>query len=311
MMRRKFLLELGALATLPLSRSVLAVAGAPAYDLSPVQRGQVRAPLNPAARQLAASTRFVAPGTFSVAVSAAAIPVSGYADDSRTVIGADPDIAQLLADALGLKLALIVTAWEDWPLGLRSGKYDAVISNVGVTEKRKETFDFSTYRLGLHGFFVATRSPIRSIRAPEDIAGLRIITGSGTIQERILMQWNQQNVAHGLKPASFQYLEDQSAALLAIDSGRADAVLGPHAWLAYIAATQGRLRLVGTVNAGWPDRADVAVVTRKGSGLAPALTAALNGLIGGGQYRAALARWGLEDEAIPQAETNPPGYHDL
>ena len=51
---------------------------------------------------------------------------------------ADDDYAQLIADSLGLKLDLQPIAWADWPLGLVSGKYDAVISNVGVTEQRKE-----------------------------------------------------------------------------------------------------------------------------------------------------------------------------
>ena len=37
---------------------------------------------------------------------------------------------------LGLKLDLQPIAWADWPLGLSSGKYDPVISNVGVTEQR-------------------------------------------------------------------------------------------------------------------------------------------------------------------------------
>jgi polar amino acid transport system substrate-binding protein len=310
--RRKFLLELGALVALPLSAwSGSAQAGTLDYDFSPEQHGRVRAPVNPAAQRAAAGYRWVSPGSFTAAVAPFAAPISSYASDARTLVGSDPDFAQLVADALGLKLALVPVAWEDWPLGLSSGKYDAVIANVGVTEKRKQKFDFSTYRLGLHGFYVANGSPIQAIREPKDIAGLRVITGSGTIQERILLQWNQRNVAHGLKPASFQYLQDLSSTTLAIVAGRADAVLGPHAVLSYAVERQGKLRLVGTINAGWPERADVAVATRKGSGLADAVTLAANGLIAGGQYRAALARWGLESEAIPRAETNPPGYRDL
>jgi polar amino acid transport system substrate-binding protein len=310
MTRRKFLLELGALAAASLTWSGPSRAGTEAYDFSPEQRARVRAPRNPAAQRLAAEYRFVTPGSLTVAIAPFGAPLTTYATDARTVVGSDPDYAQLVADALGLKLAVVPVAWEDWPLGLASGKYDAVISNVGVTEKRKQKFDFSTYRLGLHGFYVALNSPIRSIREPRDIAGLRIITGSGTIQERILLEWNQQNATQGLKPGTLQYFEDLSSAVLALQSGRADAILNPHAALAYAAATQGTIRLVGTVNAGWPLRADVAAATRKGSGLAAALTEATNGLIAGGQYRAALARWGLEDEAIEHAETNPSGYKD-
>ena len=237
-------------------------------------------------------------------------PLATYATDASTIVGSDPNYAQLLADALGLKLVLVPVAWPDWPLGLASGKYDAVISNIGVTEQRKQKFDFTTYQLGLHGFYVATTSSIQSIRAPKDIAGLRIITGSGTFQERILLEWNQQNVAQRLKPAELQFFDDLSSAEFALRSGRAAAIFNPHAPLSYSAAMQGKIRLVGTVNAGWPRKVDVAVASCKRSGLAPALTEATNGLIAGGQYKAALARWGLEDEAIQRSETNPPGYKD-
>jgi polar amino acid transport system substrate-binding protein len=51
----------------------------------------------------------------------------------------------------------------------------------------------------------------------------------------------------------------------------------------------------------------VAITTRKGSGLADALTLAANGLIQGGLYGKALARWALAEEALPRSETNPPG----
>ncbi|KAF1030089.1 MAG: hypothetical protein GAK40_00195 [Burkholderia plantarii] len=109
---------------------------------------------------------------------------------------------------------------------------------------------------------------------------------------------------------ALQYYDDSASALLALASGRADAELNPHAPLAYEAETQGKIRLVGTVNAGWPDRADVAIASRRGSGLAAVLTSATNDLIANGRYRAALARWGLEDEALTRSQTNPPGYQD-
>ena len=76
---------------------------------------------------------------------------------------------------------------------------------------------------------------------------------------------------------------------------------------AYQAAKEGKTRLVGTVNAGWPLKADVAIATRKNSGLASALTIATNGLIKSGKYAQALQRWHLSSEALARSETNPPG----
>jgi polar amino acid transport system substrate-binding protein len=310
--RRRFIVRAAVLGAASLAASIETARHARAaprdFDFSPQQSGRLRAQRIPeAVRALGDGYRFAAPGVFTVAVAPYAPPVAAYASDARTIVGADPDYAQLVADALGLSLRLVAIAWPDWPLGLTSGKYDAVISNVGVTEARKQKFDFTTYRLGLHGFYVPTESAIRSIREPKDIAGLRIITDSGAIQERILLEWNRQNTAHGLKTAVLQYYDDAATARLALLAGRADAIFNPNAPLAYEAARQGKIRAVGTVNAGWPLTADVAIATRKGSGLANALTVATNGLIRGGQYRASLARWGLASEALARSETNPPG----
>ena len=277
-------------------------------DLSPEQKGRLRAPQDAAAiAAMPKNFKFVKPGVLTMAIHPAAPPTGTYATDAKTIVGFDPDFAQLVADALGLKLELQAVAWADWPLGLTSGKYDAVISNVGVTEQRKEKFDFSTYRLGLHGFYVKKDSKITSIKEPKDIAGLRVISASGTNQERIALEWNRLNVAVGLKPAELQYFDDDAARTLALVSGRADVNFNPNAPQAYQAAKDGQIKSVGTVNAGWPNKSDVAITTRKGSGLADALTQAANGLIRSGQYAQALDRWKLAEEALPKSETNPPG----
>jgi polar amino acid transport system substrate-binding protein len=289
---------------------LLAASGAFAadFDFGPQQPGRPHVQADARAiALLPEGAKFVRDGVFTVAIAPFAPPIATYATDAQTPVGADADIASLVADSLGRKLDLQPIAWADWPLGLTSGKYDAVISNVGVTEARKEKFDFSTYRLGLHGFYVRDDSAIKQIREPQDAAGLTIITGSGTNQERILLEWSRRDVAAGLQPISPQYYDDQTAVILALLSGRADAIFNPNGPLAYEAAKHGRIRLVGTVNAGWPLRSDVGIATRKGAGLAPALTQAINDLISGGSYAAALKRWSLDEEALPKSETNPPG----
>jgi len=106
------------------------------YDLSPQQPGRPRTQPNPAAvAAIAKDAKLVEPGVLTVATNASTPPLATYATDSATLVGADPDVAQLIADSLGLKLKLIPTPWADWPLGVASGKYDAAISNIGVTEQ--------------------------------------------------------------------------------------------------------------------------------------------------------------------------------
>jgi polar amino acid transport system substrate-binding protein len=262
----------------------------------------------PAAIDLAKEYKFAKPGTLTVAISVGRLPFSVFSpDDNSTPVGSEPDIASLVAGGLGVKLVIAPVAWADWPLGLVSGKFDAVISNVTVTELRKEKFDFSTYRNDQLGLYVKADSPIQAIRDPNDIAGLKVIVGAATNQEQILLRWNEQNVKAGLKPVEIQYYDDDVLQRVAIQSGRADVYLGPNAISAFQAAREGKTRLVGTFSGGWPNTAEIAVTTRKGSGLAEAITKVLNEQIANGNYAKILARWNLSSEAISESRTNPPG----
>lgn len=212
--------------------------------------------------------RFVEPGTLTVAISALnSPPLALLASDNRTRIGSDPDIARLLAGSLGLKLRLVPTAWEDWPLGIASGRYDVALINIAVTEKRK------------------------------------VIVGSGTNQERILLGWNEDNRAAGRPQAQPVYLTDDASGNLYIQSGRADIFFGPQSVAAYKAALNGQTRVVGL----GPKKAWVATTTKKGNGLVYALQAALDGAIARGEYQQVLARWGEQGEAVAQSVVNPPG----
>lgn len=121
-----------------------------ATSLAGANTAILKGTLDPKAQALIpAGYRFVTPGAFTVATHPGQLPLADYGADSKDVVGIEPDIARLIADALGLKLVIVPVAWADWPLGLESGKYDAVLSNVTVTEERKKKFDFSSYRYDL------------------------------------------------------------------------------------------------------------------------------------------------------------------
>jgi polar amino acid transport system substrate-binding protein len=257
--------------------------------------------------KIPANYKFIEPGTLTVAISALNSPplalLALLASDNRTRIGSDPDIARLLAGSLGLKLKLVPVAWEDWPLGITSGRYDVALVNIAVTEQRKQKFDFATYRADSLAFSVKSTSEVQSIQKAADLAGKKVIVGSGTNQERILLGWNEENVRAGREPALPVYLTDDASGNLYIQSGRADVFFGPQSVSAYKAALTGKTRVVGL----GPKKAWVATTTKKGNGLVYALQAALDGAIQRGEYQQVLARWGEQGEAVARSEVNPPG----
>jgi polar amino acid transport system substrate-binding protein len=279
--------------------------GVKQFNLSPEQ-GRVEVAEDSAAAALVPDA-IKADGKLTVVTTGATPPLSLFATDNRTLIGNEVDLAYAVGETLGLQVEVLPVAWADWPLGVESGKYEAVLSNVTVTEARKEKFDFATYRTDLLGFYAKSDSSIDEIKEAKDVAGKRIIVGSGTNQEAILVRWDEENKQNGLKPVEFQYYDDDSASQLALQSGRADLTFGPNASAAYKAAQDGKTKQVGTLNGGWPLKADIAFTTQKGNGLAPAAQAALNHLIKDGTYGKILEHWGLSSEAVATSELNPAG----
>ncbi len=247
-------------------------------------------------------------GKLTVAHSAYEAPLSFLAeDDNRTLLGVEPDIAQLVADGLGLEYAPENVAWADWPLGVESGKYDVVVSNVTVTEERKDLFDFATHRNDVLAFSVQRDSEIEQISEAKDVAGLKVVVGSGTNQEKILLDWFAQNEAAGLPAGEPVYFDDNAAAQLALASGRVDALFGPNPTAAFAAAVGGESKVVGTLNGGFPENAQIGVTTAKGNGLIEPVAIVLNAIIADGTYATALDRWDLSDEAVDESLVNPPG----
>lgn len=233
-------------------------------------------------------------------------PLAFTADDNKTPIGVEIDIAYLVASVLGLKAEVQTTSWENLFLGLDSGKYQVGISNIGVSELRKEKYDFATYRLGLHAFEAKKGSGLK-ITGPADIAGKTIAVGSGTLQEAILLDWNKQNLAAGRAEATLKYYQSATDYYLALESGRVDLYLGPNPTVTYHVATAGKTEIVGTVSSGYPIQGLVGITTKKDNGLVKPLAAALNAAIADGSYAKVLQKWHLSGEAVPKSLVNPPG----
>jgi len=234
-------------------------------------------------------------------------PLVFTADDDKTVIGVEVDLQYLFDDKLGLRVETPATSWENVFLGIDSGRYDVALTNVTVTEERKEKYDFATYRKDDLAF-EAPKGGTWKVTSGRDIAGKTIAVGSGTNQEKILLDWNEANIKAGLAPAEVKYFQSQTDYYLALSSHRIDAYFGPNPSVAYHVATAGQTEAIGHFSgAGESLQGLIAVLTRKGSGLAAPYAAAINSAIADGSYAKVLQRWNLSTEGLAKSEGNPPG----
>ncbi|GIE91664.1 ABC transporter substrate-binding protein [Actinoplanes regularis] len=279
-----------------------------ALNLGPEQNRIVPAKDETIAALVPADIR--ATGKLTIGVGAAGSgspPLAFTATDNKTLIGNEPDVGYAVAGLLGLEPVIENTSWENLFIGLDSSKYNVGLSNITVTEERKQRYDFATYRLD-NLAFVAKKESGWKVTGPADVAGKKVAVSSGTNQEKILVEWSKEAEKQGLKPVDIKYYQTNQATYLALGSGQIDLYLGPNPSAAYQVSLNDKLAIVGTYSgAGASLQGKIALTTQKGNGLVKALGAAVDKLIATGDYTRILQRWSLTGEAVEKSEINPPG----
>lgn len=291
----------------PETQETITAADGVTYDLSPEQSGRIHVDkVDSIAAKVpqAIRDRGVLIGTGS---AGATPPLGFYATDDTTPIGSELDLAWILADTLGLKYERQNADWSQNFVKIDSGESDVFISNVTVTEERKDKYDFATYRLD-NLAFEAKKDTGWTVDGRKDVVGKKIGVSSGTNQEQLLVDWNEQNVADGLAPAEIVYYQNTSDYYLALGSGRIDAYLGPNPSAVYHSSSTGESEVIGTFSgAGEALQGEIGVLTKKDNGLIEPINEALNHLIESGDYERVLEKWGLQSEAVSESVINPPG----
>ncbi|MFI2204173.1 transporter substrate-binding domain-containing protein [Streptomyces sp. NPDC020192] len=245
------------------------------------------------------------------ALPAGSAPLAYVGSDQKTLTGSEPDLGRLVAAVLGLKPEVKNFTWENLFVGVDSGKVDVAFSNVTDTEERKKKYEFATYRKDNLAFETQKKSTWNFDGDYENLAGKTVGVGSGTNQEKILLEWQAKLAKEG-KKLTVKYYPDQNAYSLALSSGKLDAYFGPNPGVAYrvqkTANTPQATRNAGAFSgAGASLQGLIAATAKKNSGLAKPLADAINYLIQNGQYAKWLAAYNLSNEAVAKSEINPPG----
>ncbi|WP_327120108.1 ABC transporter substrate-binding protein [Streptomyces sp. NBC_01341] len=240
-------------------------------------------------------------GTLSLASSVGAPPGAFYLEDGKTLAGADIDFADAVAKKLGLKLKREVASFEAILPALGSGKYDLGTGNFGVTDERRRTIDFVTYINDGQGFAVRDDSELKEVTDLTQLCGLTVGTGAGTTFEATLEENRHLCTDAGRKPYEVRTYADQAAVWISLQQGRSDVLMSTINGLRYAVSQQEGLRFLNEFK-----RLDVGFAFRKGTPLAPAFQAAVNGLKEDGTYDRILKKWGTGESAIESSRISPP-----
>lgn len=187
-----------------------------------VLQGTIAAPIAHAADVLATAK---ARGTLRVALEGTYPPFNFRDAASGQLAGYDVDVARLVAAKLGLKPDFVTTEWSAILAGLGAGKYDVIISQVGITPKRTATFDFSqpyTYSVPQ---LIVRKNERNDYKSLADLKGKKLGVGQGSVFEQ------QARAVPGIEvksyPAAPENLQD-------LAFGRIDAALNDSLMIGYL-----------------------------------------------------------------------------
>jgi len=243
-------------------------------------------------------------GTLSVAADATYAPNEFIAEDGKTVIGMDADLAKAIAQVMGLKAEIKNATFDSIIPGLAANKYDLGMSSFTITKEREKTVDFVSYAIAGTSFFVkADGGP--DVQSLADLCGLSVAAERGTTQAADATAQDKKCKAAGDSGVTVQVFPDQNAANLALSSGRADVVMADSPPAAYaVSKSNGQFKLTGKQYG----TAAYGIAMPRGNGMAKPVQSALKAVMADGTYDRIFSYWGLVktgDAGCPCTITNP------
>ncbi|MFI0488409.1 MAG: ABC transporter substrate-binding protein [Yersinia sp. (in: enterobacteria)] len=153
-------------------------------------------------------------------------PPFGYIDQqTKKLVGYDVDIANAIAQDLGVKLQLRATNPANRIPLLTSKKVDLIAANFTITKDRAKEVNFSLPYFATGQKFIAHKGVLKT---PEDIGKLRIGADKGTVQEITLREHypTAKVISYDDTPLAFTALRNGNVQAITQDDAKLVGLLG-------------------------------------------------------------------------------------
>jgi polar amino acid transport system substrate-binding protein len=241
-------------------------------------------------------------GVVKIGTEALYPPFESFADDNKTIVGLDPDLANAMAQVLGVKVTMTHTAFDGLLTALDGGRFDLVMAAITDTKVRQEKYDFVDYFSTGQSIVVKKGNPA-GIQSVEDLCGKNVAVLVSSTQERLLGEFNANQCQ--ANPINVTALPSDKDALLQVQTGRADANFTQDATGRYNAKTIGGGNQFEIANAEPLLPVPIGIVFGKDdTQLRDAFQGALKEIIANGTYDDILAKHDLSSGALKDASIN-------
>ncbi|WP_216364927.1 transporter substrate-binding domain-containing protein [Paenibacillus sp. BIHB 4019] len=215
-----------------------------------------------------------------------------FLNENKEMDGFDADIAKEIAKRLGVKAEFVAQEFSGMIAGLQAKKFDVVISQMTITDERKEQMDFTEpYITNSVKIIVAEKND--TITKLADFKGKNIGVGLGTNDETYL----RKTVLPEVGNFTIKTYDDVITSLQDLNAGRIDATINNMYALKPIVEKNGfKIKAVGD-----PIKSDNAgiAVRKDNPEFRDALNEALKAMKADGTYKTIFVKWFGEE---PTAE---------
>ena len=262
------------------------------YDVSSVAKDDAIAALVP--EDVAKSDKL------SVGMELSYAPAEFLAEDGKTPVGYDVDIATALGKVMGLETEIVSSSFDSIVASV-GAKYDLGITAMTINEERMQSVDFVSYYKAGFSWVVKKGNP--NGVDTSDLCGLKIAVQTGTVQEEEANAAAAQCKADGKDAIEVLSLKQQTEAATSVVTGKADVFYADSPVGGYaISQTGGELESLGDIEGV----AKQGVAIAKGDeAMDQAVQQAMQKLMDDGTYMNILKHWGTETGALDKAEINP------
>ncbi|MCT2197027.1 transporter substrate-binding domain-containing protein [Paenibacillus phoenicis] len=215
-----------------------------------------------------------------------------FLNENKEIDGFDADVAKEVAKRLGVKVEFAPQEFSGLIPSLQAGKIDAIISQVTITDERKQQIDFTQPYI-TNEVKIIVKEDNDSITKLEDFKGKNIGVGLGTNDESYL----RNDVLPQVGNFEIKTYDDVITSLQDLNAGRIDATINNLYALKPIVDKNGyKIKAVG--DAIKSDQAGIAIRKNNPEFLA-ALDQALTDMKADGTYNTIFQKWFGEE---PPAE---------
>lgn len=221
-------------------------------------------------------------------------PPREYFDNGKPA-GADVDLAQAMADLMGLKVDWVQLKFASLITALQAGQCDMVVEELYIKPAREKVIDFVPFSVSAEQAVVRKGNPA-GIHSLDDMSGKKVAVPNGTTFQQILQERNKELEAAGKPKVRILAVPGTKDMFNQVMAGTVDAGGATATSVAfYIRKTNGRLETAGEP---FHKIKDGFGVRKSDTDLRKAMEQALHQLMQSGEYKKILARYSLQSAAL-------------